>query len=1024
MAAMVGRGRSSAKGSAFLYILVVMLIFGLLGSAMISMYTSAEWMTKGVPNEATQARSLAESGMRYAVSELRNDGYRRAVISRLNTTTYTVDDAGDFDLNVFGKWFQADADHTGSTDIALAVPEGEVPNSFSIPANVYLLNLESARDALIFDGSWDPDFVGLVPSAPDMTAVPLSVALNDDLVADQNQPVLLAVQAAGDQAPSGGGSLTVAPEAADVFPVRNGSFYIQSTLDEKQLYYYETLIDNTTSVDLTKISRDLTVTNGDYVALAERNHHISVTASAGSTAFGGAEELSMDFLQNISTPQTVSPPALDLPADIPPNQMVPGMAAPVESAPAAVTVDTGTGKITLGGGTANSYGAVWFGGNLTLGGFDVCTGGKCDFNTGIRSFFIVDYNGTGDGFTFALINGTDNDVTASGGQGGTLGYAGLNPGAGSDILAPKMALEFDTFTNAGRNDPDEAGWNNRDVLQFVHWGTDAANLSDDNVHAVADGTDNSGLKLKSNWPFTNPWGAIVTKPAVDPSSGTIYVGSRDDNLWAINPDGTEKDRFDSGGDIFASPTVGSDGTVYGGTDAPGGGELFALDPADNWTNYTQAASYKWWVTTSSNVRTQPVLDSSGNVYASTWINSDSFYGVDSGGSALTGWPSLKPSAAALNPYHQSDATPAVDEANDAIYFASMYTPNHAYLHALHLDGTPKSWSPIQLAGPGFSSPTVNLIDGDPDRGTIYIGNDGGGGEGFLYAFNPDGSQKWRTTISWTNPRSKPAIGPDGTIYIGNDDDNLYAVSPDGTEKWHYTTGDNVRGEPLVGSDGAIYFGSQDTFLYAVDTEGRLLGKYDIGATISVTPDEHDNWADWVYAASPGQGPDGTVYMGTTAGDVYAFEPTCFPQNIKNRYFTTEDLPAAVQASLSSTDNWLNSDLNLPWAVRTEVHRSTSVNSRNKYEYTWKMWIRQCGDSSCSDILGTYFQDTRIDYAAKDPGLEQTVELCASDHNKFGTFLFGFTEGTGSDVQTVDLTQITLGFRRPGDVEIADDPDWP
>ena len=35
--------------------------------------------------------------------------------------------------------------------------------------------------------------------------------------------------------------------------------------------------------------------------------------------------------------------------------------------------------------------------------------------------------------------------------------------------------------------------------------------------------------------------------------------------------------------------------------------------------------------------------------------------------------------------------------------------------------------------------------------------------------------------------SSPAVGADGTIYVGSSDDNLYAVNPDGTQKWKFTT---------------------------------------------------------------------------------------------------------------------------------------------------------------------------------------------------------------------------------------------
>ena len=57
----------------------------------------------------------------------------------------------------------------------------------------------------------------------------------------------------------------------------------------------------------------------------------------------------------------------------------------------------------------------------------------------------------------------------------------------------------------------------------------------------------------------------------------------------------------------------------------------------------------------------------------------------------------------------------------------------------------------------------------------------------LYAINPDGTQ------SGPFPReclidSSPAIGADGTIYVGSQDYNLYAINPDGTQRWAFPTG--------------------------------------------------------------------------------------------------------------------------------------------------------------------------------------------------------------------------------------------
>ena len=47
----------------------------------------------------------------------------------------------------------------------------------------------------------------------------------------------------------------------------------------------------------------------------------------------------------------------------------------------------------------------------------------------------------------------------------------------------------------------------------------------------------------------------------------------------------------------------------------------------------------------------------------------------------------------------------------------------------------------------------------------------------------DGKEKWSYPVGDRIEFSSPAIGKDGTIYIGCYDDHLYAMNPDGTLKW-------------------------------------------------------------------------------------------------------------------------------------------------------------------------------------------------------------------------------------------------
>ena len=95
-------------------------------------------------------------------------------------------------------------------------------------------------------------------------------------------------------------------------------------------------------------------------------------------------------------------------------------------------------------------------------------------------------------------------------------------------------------------------------------------------------------------------------------------------------------------------------------------------------------------------------------------------------------------------------------------------------------------------------------------GTIYVGST----DYKLYAIYPDGTKKWefRTEGGYYSP----AIGADGTIYVGSSYDNkLYAIYPDGTKKWEFRTGGIVTSSPAIGADGTIYVGSQDYKLYAI-----------------------------------------------------------------------------------------------------------------------------------------------------------------------------------------------------------------
>jgi outer membrane protein assembly factor BamB len=312
------------------------------------------------------------------------------------------------------------------------------------------------------------------------------------------------------------------------------------------------------------------------------------------------------------------------------------------------------------------------------------------------------------------------------------------------------------------------------------------------------------------WKFTTGY-IVESSPAVD-ADGTIYVGSLDSKLYAVNPDGSQKWSFKTGNGVPSSPAVGAGGTIYVGS---GDGYLYAVNPN---------GSQKWKFNTGKEVLSSPAVGADGTIYVGSY--DDNLYAVNPDGSQK--WK--------FTTGDTLESSPAVD-AHGTVYVGS----DDGNLYAINPDGSQK-WK-FTTGQAVASSPAVGA------DGTIYFGSF----DGNLYALNPDGSRKWKFTLPGVN--SSPAVGADGTIYIGSYDDNLYAVNPDGGQKWKFTAGDEINfASPVVGADGTIYVGSLDHNLYAINPNSSQKWKFATGDMVE---------------SSPAIGADGTIYVGSYDHNLYA-----------------------------------------------------------------------------------------------------------------------------------------------------------
>ena len=85
--------------------------------------------------------------------------------------------------------------------------------------------------------------------------------------------------------------------------------------------------------------------------------------------------------------------------------------------------------------------------------------------------------------------------------------------------------------------------------------------------------------------------------------------------------------------------------------------------------------------------------------------------------------------------------------------------------------------------------------------------------------------------------SSPAIGADGTVYVGSDDRKVYALDGKiGANQWKFRTGSYVASSPAIGADGTVYVGSKDHKVHALDGKtGAKQWEFQTGVDVYSSP---------------------------------------------------------------------------------------------------------------------------------------------------------------------------------------------
>lgn len=358
---------------------------------------------------------------------------------------------------------------------------------------------------------------------------------------------------------------------------------------------------------------------------------------------------------------------------------------------------------------------------------------------------------------------------------------------------------------------------------------------------------------------------IESSAAIGPD-GTMYLGNFPGNmlalrdpgsgdslqlLWSFHPPGASS--------FHATPALGPNGTVYvgfstGGATPEAKGTFYALKAPSRGTE----AEVVWTVDLGPGRQTaSPTLGPDGTLYVVSGAGKLFVLSPD----GTVKWTAQTGASLKAAPALASDGTIYLSSMDGKLYAVSPPGDGGKegavrwnFDFAEHLGQTPLVTAAVPPPGANAvgsgASPAVG-----PD-GTIYVGANNSN----FYAVNPDGKLKWlyEAQREVAGIWSAAALSADGkSLYFGANKGGIYSLNPaDGTLRWRYDLFGSIYNSPTVDSEGILYTGSTIGHVIALSSaEGKPIFEFNANAPV------------WT---APAIRPDGSLVVADTKGRVMLF----------------------------------------------------------------------------------------------------------------------------------------------------------
>lgn len=326
-------------------------------------------------------------------------------------------------------------------------------------------------------------------------------------------------------------------------------------------------------------------------------------------------------------------------------------------------------------------------------------------------------------------------------------------------------LAWSTFPNAGYQKASQ--------IAFTPDGQTLYTISQTDKKLIAV----NAITGQTRWSYTTDAATYGAGPSVG-TDGTVYFGTEDDggSFYAVASSGALRWKKSLGAKVQAAPAVTSDGVVYA---LANDGRLYAFDAA---------SGDEKWSAVQSGVGGGVVVDAEGTVYI----------GTSTGIWAYTAAGQMKWASTTAYVVTERGGSLAL---YDGVLYAVLKASSKGCVAVNTSDGS-ELWHYETTNGDCYHP----AVDGE---GTVYFCEK----NGFLYAVTKTGSLKWKDESATSYIYSGFALDNAGTAYISQyvTPFSLLAFDASGNRSEYTSIGSQTMSPVTIGPDQRLYYGKNGEF---------------------------------------------------------------------------------------------------------------------------------------------------------------------------------------------------------------------